>query len=178
MNLVDYDRLWDETRKEWRSAKAPRSLVHNHPIMAEWLADDARGFDPAFNPLYFRYRSRFRNPTSKRRLRLFNTLLLALKEERFALALGPDRDDTCIVVGTEFGRTCFSITADEVPTIGTALRKKFTGRLRCHIDAKLPRGIEDRWADETGTPLEARLPNILASFAVWAEQERYRISPR
>jgi hypothetical protein len=162
----------------WRSAKMLRSSVHKHPIVVKWLADDARGFDPAFNPLYFRYRSRFRNPTMQRRLRLFNVLLLALKEEQFVVKLAPDRDHSCIVVGTEFSRTLFSITADEVPTIGTALRKRYTGRLRCHIDAKLPRGIEDRWVDETGAPLEARLPNILASFTVWAEQERYRISSR
>jgi hypothetical protein len=178
MSPPDYDSLWSETRKTWSSAKMPRHMVNKHPIVVKWLADDARGFDPPFNPLYFRYRSRFRNSTMQRRLRLFNTLLWALKEEKFVLKLALNRDHTCIVVGTEFSRTCFSITADEVPTMGTALRKKFTGRLRCHIEAKLPRDIEYRWADETGAPLEARIPNILASFTVWAEQERYRISSR
>ena len=176
MSPPDYDGLWSETRKVWRSAKMPRHMANKHPIVVKWLADDARGFDPVFNPLYFRYRSRFRNPTMQRRLRLFNALLLALKEEKFVLKLALNRDHTCIVVGTEFGRTQFAISAEEVPTARPASRKKLTGRLRCHIDAKLPRDIEDRWADETGTPLEARLPNIVASFAVWAEQERYRIA--
>lgn len=178
MSPPDYDGLWSETRKTWRSMKVPRHLVNKHPIVVKWLADDARGFDPICNPLYFRYRSRFRNLTMQRRLRLFNALLWALKEEQFVLKLAPDRDHTCIMVETDFGRTGFSITAEEVPTVGAASRKKLTGRLRCRIEAELPRDIEDRWADETGTPLEARLPNIVASFAVWAERELYRISPR
>jgi DNA-binding transcriptional LysR family regulator len=48
-------------------------------------------------------------------------------------------------------------------------RTNLTGRLSCQLQAKLPDGIERRWADEPGAALETRIPNILASFSVWAE---------
>jgi len=80
-----YDRLWDETHEAWWSAKLYRSLATKHPIVAKLLSDDARGSDPAVNPLYFLHRPKFRNPIRLRRLRILNTLLWALKGEGFAL---------------------------------------------------------------------------------------------
>jgi hypothetical protein len=173
-----YGRLWDETHEAWRSAKLYRSLANKHPMVAKWLADDARGSDPAVNPLHFLHRPRFRNPTRQRRLRIFNTLLWALKGEGFALALARDRDDTSITVGHGWHRTTFAISAEEVsPMRATSpLRKKLTGRMSCVIEARLPAGIESRWADEPGAALEKRIPNTLASIAVWAAQQDHRES--
>jgi hypothetical protein len=55
--------------------------------------------------------------------------------------------------------------------------ERSTGRLSCQIDAKLPGGIERRWADEPDAALETRIPNILASFAVWAAVLKDQGSP-
>jgi len=166
-----YDRLWDETHEAWRSAKLYRSLANKHPIVAKWLADDARGSDPAVNPLHFLYRPHFRHPTRQRRLRIFNTLLWALKGEGFAL----DRSDKNIAVDHGWHRTKFSIFEEGTAPVRATSPSwtKLTGRLSCRIEARLPTGIESRWADELGAALETRIPNILASFAVWAQhQER------
>jgi hypothetical protein len=170
-----YDRLWDETHEAWRSAKLYRSLANKHPIVAKWLADDARGSDPAVNPLHFLHRPRFRSPTRQRRLRIFNTLLWALKGEGFALALARDRDDTSIAVGHGWHRTTFAISAEEVSPMRATSPSwtKLTGQLSCQIAARLPAGIESHWTDEQGAALETRIPNILASFAVWAEHQKH-----
>lgn len=180
MDPNTYDRLWDETREAWRSAKLYRSLANKHPIVAKWLAADARGSDPATNPLHFLHRSQFRGPTRQRRLRIFNTVLLALKEKGFGLFVARDREDTAITVGHGQHRTNFSISAETASPMGATspLRKKLTGRLSCQIEAKLPGGIERRWADESGAALETRIPNILASFTVWAEQQSRQAAPR
>jgi hypothetical protein len=161
-----YNRLWDETHERWCLTKLPRSLANKHPIVAKWLADDARGGDPAVNPLHFLHRPHFRNRTRRRRLRIFNTLLWTLKGEGFALSI--DRDD--IVVRHGSYRAKLSISAEMTgPVRATSpSRTNLTGRLSCQIDARLPGGIERRWADESGAALETRIPNILASFAVWA----------
>ena len=169
-----YDRLWDETHQRWRSAKLYRSLANKHPIVVKWLADDARGGDPSVNPLHFLHRPHFRHPTRQRRLRIFNTLLWALKGEGFALTLDRDRDDSNIVVRHGLQRAKLSISEEMTgPTRATSpSRTNLTGRLSCHIEAKLPGGIERRWADEPGAGLETQIPNILASFAVWAEYQK------
>jgi hypothetical protein len=137
-------------------------------------ADDARGGDPAVNPLHFLHRPKYRSPIRQRQLRIFNTLLLALKGEGFTLALARDRDDTRIIVGLGRHRTTFVISAEDIPPMRATspLRRKLTGRMSCHIEAKLPGGIERRWADESGAALETRIPNILASFAVWVEHQK------
>jgi hypothetical protein len=169
-----YNQLWDETHERWRSAKLPRSLANKHPIVAKWLADDARGGDPALNPLHFLHRPNYRSPIRQRRLRIFNTLLWALRGKGFVLAIARDRDDTSIMVGHGRHRTNFTIFAEEVSPMGATwpLRKKLTGRLSCVIEARLPAGIAKRWADELDAPLETRIPDILASFAVWAEHQK------
>lgn len=161
-----YDRLWDTAYEAWRSAKLPRSLANKHPIVAKWLADDARGGDPAVNPLHFLHRPHFRSRTRLRRLRIFNTLMWALKGEGFALSI--DRDDIVVRQGSH--RAKLSISAEMTgPTRATSpSRLNLTGRLSCQIEAKLPGGIERRWSDEAGVALETRIPNILASFVVWA----------
>jgi hypothetical protein len=170
-----YARLWDEAFEARLATAVRRSLGNKHPIVAKWLADDARKGDPAVNPLYFLHRPHFRNPTRQRRLRIFNTLLWALKGEGFAL----DRDDKNIFVGHGWHRTKFSILeGTERPQRATSPSwRKPTGQLSCQIEARLPAGIERHWADELGATLETRIPNILASFAVWAEhQERQAVS--
>ena len=174
-----YNRLWDEAHQAWRSAKLPRSLANKHPIVAKWLADDARGGDPAVNPLYFLHRPHFRHPTRRRRLRIFNTLLWTLEGEGFALALARVRDDSDIAVSRGGHRATLSISAEMTgPVRATSpSRTMLTGRLSCQIDAKLPGGIERRWADEPGAALETRIPNILASFAVWAAVLKDQGSP-
>ena len=86
-----YDRMWDTAHEAWRSAKLPRSLARKHPIVADWLADDARGGDPAINPLHFLHRPHLRHPARLRRLRIFNTLLLTLEREGFGMALDRPR---------------------------------------------------------------------------------------
>jgi hypothetical protein len=169
-----YDRLWDEAYAAWRSAKLPRSLARKHPIVADWLADDARGGDPAINPLHFLHRPHFRHPTRLRQLRIFNTLLLTLEREGFRLALDRDRDVSNVAVGHRGHRATLSISAEMTgPTRATSLsRTNLTGCLICQLEAKLPGGIERRWADEPGAALETRIPNILASFAVWVELQK------
>jgi hypothetical protein len=171
MDPQSYDSVWDAAYDVWRSAKLPRSLANKHPIVAQWLADDARGGDPALNPLHFLHRPRFRSLTRQRQLRIFNTLLLTLAGEGFSLALDRDRDESNIAVRHGGHRAKFSIFAETTePMRATSPgRTKLTGRLSCQIDAKLPGGIERRWADESDAALETRIPNILASFAVWAE---------
>jgi hypothetical protein len=174
-----YDRLWDTAYEGWRSAKLPRSLANKHPIVAKWLADDARGGDPTVNPLHFLHRPHFRNRTSQRRLRIFNTLLLTLKGEGFALALDRVLDDSNIAVSHGGHRATLSISEEMTgPRRATSpSRTMLTGRLSCQIDAKFPGGIERRWADEPDAALETRIPNILASFAVWAEHQKRQAEP-
>jgi hypothetical protein len=152
-----YNQLWDTAHERWCSAKLPRSLANKHPIVATWLADDARGGDPAVNPLHFLHRPHFRHPTRQRRLRIFNTLLWTLKGQGFALALERDRDESNIVVSHGGHRATLSISEETTaPMRATSpLRKKLTGRLSCQIEAKLPGGIERRWADEPGSALES-----------------------
>jgi hypothetical protein len=166
-----YERLWDTAYDSWRSTKLPRSLANKHPIVTTWLADDARGGDPALNPLYFLHRPRFRSLTRQRQLRIFNTLLLTLAGEGFVLALDRDRDESNIAVSYGGHRAKLSISTETTaPMRATSPgRTKLTGRLSCQLEAKLPGGIERRWADEPGAALETMIPNILASFTVWAE---------
>jgi hypothetical protein len=163
-----------------RRARAASRGYRKHPIVAEWLADDARGGDPAINPLHFLHRPRFRHPTRQRRLRIFNTLLLTLEREGFVLALDRDRDDSNIAVGHRRHRASLSISAEMTgPTrVTSPSRTTLTGILICQIEAKIPGGIERRWADEPGAALETRIPNILASFAVWVEYQNRQAPPR
>jgi hypothetical protein len=153
---------------------SPGSLANKHPIVAKWLADDARGGDPAVNPLHFLHRPRFRSRTRQRQLRIFNTLLLTLEGEGFGLARARYRDDSNIAVSHRGHRATLSISAGMTgPVRATSpSRTNLTGRLSCQLEAKLPGGIEGRWADEPDAALETRIPNILASFAVWAELEK------
>jgi hypothetical protein len=166
-----YNRLWDKTYEARLETKLHRSLRNKHSIVVRWLSDDARGADPALNPLHFLYRPYFRSPVRQRRLRIFNTLLWALKDEGFAL----ERDEKDIIVGHGWYRTKFSILeATERPERATSPSwRKPTGELICQIEAKLPAGIERRWADEPGTVLETKIPNIFASFAVWALERKH-----
>jgi hypothetical protein len=125
----------------------------------------------ALNPLHFLHRPRFRSRTRQRQLRIFNTLLLTLAGEGFSLALDRDRDDTNIAVSHGGHRAKLSISAELTGPIRATSpsRTNLTGRLSCQLQAKLPDGIERRWPDEPGAALETRIPNILASFTVWAE---------
>jgi hypothetical protein len=174
-----YDQVWDTAHEAWRSAKLPRSLGRKHPIVAKWLADDARGGDPAVNPLHFLHRPRFRSRTRLRQLRIFNTLLLTLEREGFVLALDRDRDDSNIAVSHRGRRATLSISAEMTGPIRATSpsRTNLTGRLVSQLEAKLPGGIERRWADEVDAALETRIPNILASFAVWVEHQTGARSP-
>jgi len=174
MDPKAYKQIWDETFEARLSTTRYRSLGNKHPIIAKMLSDDARGTDPAVNPLHFLHRPKFRNPIRLRRLRILNTLLWALKGEGFALI--PDRDDSNIVVGHGCDRTKFMMSEEGTAPMRatTPGRTKLTGRLRCHIEAKLPTGIQRHWADELGDALETQIPNILASFAVWAEHQKHQ----
>jgi hypothetical protein len=162
-----YDRLWDEKREAWRSAKLYRTLAIKHPMVVKWLREDARNSDPAYNSLFFLYRPKFRYRTRLRRLRILNTLLLALHGERFFLGLDDDRKNFIVLRGWERARVLIheEITGPVLPM--SPSRSTFTGRLSCQIDAKLPRGIERLWADKPGAALETKIPNILATVAVW-----------
>jgi hypothetical protein len=178
MDPKTYNRLWDVTYEARLDTKLHRSLRNKHPIVAKWLADDARKSDPAVNPLHFLHRPYFRSPTRQRRLRIFNTLLWALKGESFFLEGLPDKN---IVVGLGRHRTKFSIVeGTDPPQRATSDSwRKPNGHLSCQMDARLPKGIETNWEDEPGRPLETRIPHILASFAVWAaERSRQETSPR
>jgi hypothetical protein len=165
-----YDRLWDKTFEAY-DPDVLRTRRHKHPIVEKWLSDDARGGDPALNPLHFLYKPYFRSPVRKRRLQIFNTLMWVLKSEGFTI----NPDDKNIVVGHGWHRTKFSILeVTERPQRATSLSwRKPTGQLIGQIDAKLPKGIERRWQDEPGAALETRIPDIMASFAVWALERKH-----
>lgn len=170
-----YDRLWDKTYAAF-DPDALRTRRRNHPIVLKWLAEDARGKEPAQNPLFFRYKSSYRTAAQKRRLKIFNALMWALKSEGFELCA----DGNDIIVGHGCHRTKFKIiegTDRPERAISVAWRKP-NGHLSCSIEAKLPAGIERRWEDKPGGPLETRLPDIIASFTVWAEQQRRQTSLR
>jgi hypothetical protein len=162
-----YNRLWDKTFEAYYSTDVLQTRRHKHPIIEKWLADDARKSDPAVNPLYFLHKPYFRTPVRKRRLRIFNTLLWALKGESFFLEGLPDKN---IVVGLGRHRTKFSIVegTDRPQRATSDSWRKPNGHLSCRMDARLPKGIETNWEDEPDCPLETRIPHILASFAVWA----------
>jgi hypothetical protein len=168
-----YKRLWDETFEARQWTTLYRSVRHKHPLVVKLLADDARGSDPAVNPLHFLHRPKFRNPIRRRRLRILNALLWMLKIDGFALQL--DRDDKNIVVGHGWHHTKFSMFEEGTTPLRatTPGRTKLTGRLSCKIEARLPAGVPRHWADELGDALETRIPNILASFAVWAAMHEH-----
>jgi hypothetical protein len=165
-----YYRLWDKTFEAY-DPEVLRTRRQRHPIVEAWLADDARGSDPALNPLHFLYRPYFRSAFRKRRLRIFNTLLWTLKSEGFSL----ERNEKNVIVGHGWHRTKLSILeGTERPQRATSPSwRKPTGELICQIEAKLPAGIERRWADEPGAGLETRIPDIMASFAVWVLERKH-----
>jgi hypothetical protein len=174
MDPLIYERLWDKTFDEY-DPDALRTRRSNHPIVEQWLADDARGSDPAVNQLHFLYKPYFRRPVRRRRLRVFNTLLWTLKSEGYVL----EREDKHVIVRHGWHRTKFTIIeATQRPQRATSSNWTIlTRQLVRQIEAKLPAGIENTWEDEPGHPLESRVPDILASFAVWA-LERKHSSPK
>jgi hypothetical protein len=165
-----YYRLWHKTFEAY-DRDALRTRRRNHPIVEKWLADDARGRDPAINQLHFLYRPYFRSAFRKRRLRIFNTLLWVLKSEGFTL----EPVDKDVFVGHRGHRTKFSIIegTDRPERATSPTWRKPNGHLSCKMDAKLPDGIETEWEDEPRTPLEERIPDIMASFAVWALERKH-----
>jgi hypothetical protein len=165
-----YCRLWDRTYEAY-DPEVLRTRRHRHPIIEAWLAADARGSDPALNPLHFLYRPYFRSPIRKRRLRIFNTLLWVLKSEGFSL----ERNDKNIIVASGRHSTKFSIIeGTDSPQRAVSLSwRKPNGHLSYQIEARLPHGIEAKWEDEPGRPLESRIPDIMASFAVWALERKH-----
>jgi hypothetical protein len=165
-----YYRLWDRTFEAYDS-DVLRTRRHRHPIIEKWLAEDARGCDPAVNPLYFRYKPYFRTSVRRRRLRIFNTLMWVLKSEGFTLE--PDGKD--IIVGHRWHRTKFSIIegTDRPQRATSPTWRKPNGHLSCKIAAKLPDGIETEWEDEPRVRLEDRIPDIMASFAVWVLERKH-----
>jgi hypothetical protein len=165
-----YDRLWDKTYAAF-DPDALRTRRRNHPIVEKWLSVDARGKDPALNPLFFRYKSSFRTAPQKRRLKIVNTLMWALKSEGFDLSA----DGNDIYVGYGWHRTKFVITeGTDRPERATSVAwRKPNGHLSCRIEAKLPAGIDRNWQDEPGAPLELRIPAMVASFAVWAFERKH-----
>jgi hypothetical protein len=167
MEHAELNRLWDEALDARRSTKLYRTLAVKHPIIKKWLAEEARHSDPAVNPLFFLHRPRWRVHTRMRRLRIINALLWALKAERFQLVLDT-RDRVMVLIGWD--RAWLSIVEE---TIGPVLpmtpsRTNLTGRLICHMDAKMLGGIKRQWEDEPTVSLETQMPEILATFAVWA----------
>lgn len=66
--------------------------------------EGARNSDPAYNSLFFLCRPKFRNRTRLRRLRILNTLLLALHGERFFLNVDDDRKNFFVLHGWERAR--------------------------------------------------------------------------
>jgi hypothetical protein len=168
MDRAELNRLWDEAFAARRSTKLYQTLAVKHPIIKKWLAEEARHSDPAINPLYFLHRPRWRIHTRMRRLRIFNALLWALKAEGQYHHIVLDRDRVMVVIGWD--RAWLSIVEE---TIGPVLpmkpdRAKLTGRLICHLDAKMLGGLKRQWEDEPDAALETQMPNILATFAVWA----------
>jgi hypothetical protein len=104
-----------------------------------------------------------------RRLRIFNALLWALKADgKYEHIVLDTRDRVMVVIGWD--RAWFSVVEE---TIGPVLpmtpsRSNLTGRLICHMDAKMLGGLKRQWEDEPTVSLETQMPNILATFAVWA----------
>ncbi|SFI39920.1 hypothetical protein [Bradyrhizobium sp. Gha] len=165
-----YERLWDETVEAY-DPTVLRTRRHKHPIVEKWLADDARGSDPAFNTLYFLYRPYFRKPVRRRRLRFLNTLMWVLKSEGFTI----EADDKNIIVGHGSHRTKFKVFegGEQAKRAASMSFQKLNGRLSCQIEAKLPEGIETRWEDDfPARRLEDSIPNIIASFTVWAFERK------
>jgi hypothetical protein len=165
-----YDRLWDKTFEAY-DPDVLRTRRNKHPIVKKWLKEDARGHDPAANPLYFIYRPYFRSPVRRRGLRIFNTLLWTLKSEGFSL----DRHQKDVIVGHRWHRTKLSIIegTDQPQRATSPTWRKPNGHLSCQIEARLPKGIEARWEDEPGRSLETRIPDIMASFAVWVLERKH-----
>jgi hypothetical protein len=166
-----YDRLWDKTFEAY-DPDILRTRRHKHPIIVAWLKEDARrGHDPEVNPLYFIYRPHFRSPVRRRGLRIFNTLLWTLNSEGFSL----ERHQKDVIVGHKWHRTKLSIReGTDTPQRATSPSwRKPSGQLICQIEARLPAGIENRWVDEPSIALEARIPDIMASFAVWALERKH-----
>jgi hypothetical protein len=159
-----YGRLWDKTFEAY-DPDVLRTRRQRHPIVERWLQEDARGRDPAANPLHFLYKPYFRTAVRRRRLRIFNTLMWVLKSEGFTI----EPDGKNIIVGHGWHRTKFSILegTDRPQRATSPSWRKPNGHLYCKIDAKLPAGIERDWEDEPSAPLETRIPDIMASFAVW-----------
>jgi hypothetical protein len=167
--MDSYERIWTRVY-EAHDPNALRTRRQNHPIVVKWLADDSQGFDPAVNPLHFIYRPHFRNPVRRRRLRILNALIWVLNSEGFSiLADGKD-----ILVTLRGYRTKFVMVekTDRAQRSTSDTWRILNGQLGCHIEAKLPEGIDRSWADSPQVRLEARIPEILASFVVWAEHQR------
>jgi hypothetical protein len=165
-----YYRLWERTADAY-DPNVLRTRRRNHPIVEKWLAEDARCADPALNPLHFLHRPYFRSPVRKRRLRIFNTLLWVLKSEGFTIE--PAGKD--ILVGHQGHRTKFSILegTDRPQRATSESWRKPNGHLSCKIDANLPAEIEREWSDEPRALLETKIPEIIASFVVWALERKH-----
>jgi hypothetical protein len=169
-----YERLWDKIYEAY-DPNVLRTRRRNHPIIEKWISENEKRADRALNPLHFMHKSRFRTSTQKRRLRMFNTLMWVLKSEGFTL----EADEDNIIVGQSWHYTKFKIIeGTDRPARATSPTWRIpNGHLSCRIEARLPPGIEKDWEDEPGAPLETRIPDVIASFAVWA-LERKRNGPK
>jgi hypothetical protein len=167
--MHSYERIWDRVYEAY-DPNALRTRRQNHPIVVKWLADDSRGFDSAVNPLHFMHRPHFRNPVRRRRLRILNALIWVLNSEGFSLRA----DGKDLLVELRGHRTKFvMIEGTERPQRAVSETwRKLNGQLSCRIEAKLPDDVPREWADSPRVPLETIIPEIMASFVVWAEYKR------
>lgn len=182
------------------SVTVPDTLRRAHPIIAEWVAEHARGialakrdrFASAFGPKPF-------TELEHRRHRILDTLFKELEKRGFKIKTERYHGTWLEIGGERVDFTLYEhIRQERRPLTPEQKRDRFysnqkwtqvrvpTGNLLFVIKTHLGPGIPDKWSDAPDMPLEKHIGEIIATLSlagpllqekrrIFQEQERQRL---
>lgn len=169
---------YERTLHEASTIRVPTTLTDPHPIIAKWIAEDARlvrDFKRGRNPL----RPSALSELDGRRHRILDTLFKEL-EKRGSKVISGHYHSLCVQIGSE--RVDFTLREHirhiRRPVTEKEKKDRFysgqkwrqemipTGNLAFKITSYLDRGVTGHWTDEPNSLLEQKIGEIIAVFVL------------
>lgn len=170
------DEVVQRVRKSISAVRFSRSLEKLHPQIAWLLDEDERKRQKYKDSLYKASweQTQFDSPIERRRLRILNSLFLALAQ----LGAKPTvRGDKARDVSVRVGEEYVSLTLDDpaalVPSRRPSKSKSRPNQLRLEVSSSPLPGVQTKWEEATEGSLSNHLSEIVASVLI-AGELRYR----